>query len=109
MSNNITTETDRLADLARLIADRVPVLIDEARDQINQAITAAMEEAQERDGGKAVLTLAITAKWDLDGDAVIVSMPVSVKRKFECAARLEDHNQENLPFTVAVEDDGGAA
>ena len=96
--------SDRIKDLSDLIASKVPVLIDEARDQINEAITAAMEDAQERDGAKAILSLAITAKWDLDGNSVVVSMPVSVKRKFEAVGKLDDPNQENLPFTTTQED-----
>jgi hypothetical protein len=91
---------DRIGELATLIAARVPVLIDEARDQINEAITAAMEAAQEKEDGdgKAVLSLAITAKWDLDGNTVAISMPVNVRRKFECVANLEDPNQPALPM-----------
>ena len=89
--------SDRIAELAELIASRVSPLIEEARDQINKAITAAVEEAQEGEG-KAVLTLAISAKWDLDGNTVTVSLPVAVKRRFESVARLEDKNQPSLPM-----------
>ena len=92
---------DRISELAALIADRIPALIEEARDQINEAINAAVEDAQERENGKAVLSLAITAKWDLDGNAVVISMPVAVRRKFEVTAALEDPNQEHLPFVEA--------
>lgn len=99
--------SDRIAELAALIAGRIPGLIDEARDQINEAINAAMEDAQERENGKAILSLAITAKWDLDGDAVVISMPVAVRRKFEVVGKLEDPNQEDLPFTTMVEDLNG--
>ena len=99
--------SDRIAELAALIADRVPALIEEAKDQINEAINAAMEDAQERENGKAILSLAITAKWDLDGNAVVISLPVAVRRKFEVVAALEDPNQEQLPFTEAVEDRDG--
>lgn len=98
---------DRISELAALIADRIPALIEEARDQINEAINAAVEDAQERENGKAILSLAITAKWDLDGNAVVISMPVAVRRKFEVVAALEDPNQEQLPFTAAVEDRDG--
>lgn len=100
---------DRIAELAALIANRIPALIEEARDQINEAINASMEDAQARENGKAVLSLAITAKWDLDGNAVVISMPVAVRRKFEVVAALEDPNQENLPFIEAVEDTKGGA
>jgi hypothetical protein len=96
--------SDRIAELAALIAGRIPGLIEEARDQINESINATMEDAQERENGKAILSLAITAKWDLDGNSVVISMPVSVRRKFEVVGKLEDPNQENLPFTTTEED-----
>jgi len=90
--------SDRIAELAALIAGRIPGLIEEARDQINESINATMEDAQERENGKAILSLAITAKWNLDTNTVEVSMPVTVKRKFTRTVNLPDHNQENLPF-----------
>lgn len=93
---------DRIAELAALIAGRIPGLIEEARDQINEAITAAVEEAQEGEG-KATLTLNIGAKWDLDGNTVTVSLPVAVKRRFESVARLEDPNQPSLPMGEGVD------
>jgi hypothetical protein len=67
-------------------------------------MSATMEDAQERENGKAILSLAITAKWDLDGDAVVISMPVAVRRKFEVVGKLQDPNQESLPFTTTEED-----
>jgi len=91
-----TKAVDRIDELKRLICAQVPVLIDEARDNITEAITACMEEAQEKEEGKAVLSLAITAKWDLDGSAVVVSMPVNVRRKFQVTALMEDPNQPKL-------------
>jgi len=91
------TAVDRIDELKRLICAQVPVLIDEARDNITEAINACMEEAQDKDEGKAVLSLAITAKWDLDGSAVVVSMPVNVRRKYEVTALMDDPNQPKLP------------
>lgn len=90
--------SDRISELAALIAAQIPRLVEDARDQINGAIDATMEEAQESESGKAVLSLGITAKWDLDGNAVVVSMPVSVKRRFEVVAKLSDPNQPQLPM-----------
>jgi len=52
----MTTTPDRLAELANLIAARVPVLIDEARDQINECINATLEDAQAKEDGKAILS-----------------------------------------------------
>jgi hypothetical protein len=97
----VSTETkavDRIDELKRLICAQVPILIDEARDNITEAITATMEEAQEKEEGKAVLSLAITAKWDLDGSAVVVSMPVNVRRKFTVTASMDDPQQPGLPL-----------
>ena len=97
----MSTETkavDRIDELKRLICAQVPILIDEARDNITEAITATMEEAQEKEEGKAVLSLAITAKWDLDGSAVVVSMPVNVRRKFTVTASMDDPQQPGLPL-----------
>lgn len=96
----MTTTPDRLADLAALIATRVPVLIEEARDQINECINATMEDAQAKEDGKAILSIAITAKWDLNGNAVVVSMPVNVRRKFESVGRLDDPSQPALPIVA---------
>lgn len=97
-----TKAVDRIDELKRLICAQVPVLIDEARDNITEAITACMEEAQEKEEGKAVLSLAITAKWDLDGSAVVVSMPVNVRRKFQVTALMDDPNQATLPGIESV-------
>lgn len=97
---------DRIDELSRIICDKVPVLIDKARDQINEAITAAMEDAQEREDGKAILSLSISVKWDLNGTAVVVSMPVNVRRKFEECDNMDDPDQPKLP---GIGTEGGAA
>ena len=100
------SNTDRIDELKRVICAQVPILIDEARDNITEAITAIMEEVQENEGdGKAVLSLAITAKWDLDGSAVVVSMPVNVRRKFTVTASMDDPNQPTLPLDPLREED----
>ena len=57
-----------------------------------------MVRALEKEEGKAVLSLAITAKWDLDGSAVVVSMPVNVRRKYEVTALMDDPQQPTLPL-----------
>lgn len=98
MNPKTPTAVDRIDELKRLICAQVPVLIDEARNNITEAINAIMEEVQEKEKGKAVLSLAITANWDLDGSAVVVSMPVNVRRKFQVTALMEDPNQPKLPL-----------
>lgn len=87
--------SDRIDDLAALVSSQVQPLICEARDQINEAINAALEEAQEGDG-KSTLSLSISVKWDLDSNTVTVSLPVAVKRRFEVIAKLEDKNQVKM-------------
>lgn len=87
--------SDRIDDLAALVASQVQPLICEARDQINEAINAALEEAQEGDG-KSTLSLSISVKWDLDSNTVTVSLPVAVKRRFEVIGKLEDKNQVKM-------------
>lgn len=95
----MSDEINRIEELAALIQAEVPRLIGEATDAINESINVALEEAQETESdAPAKLRLAITATWNLDTNAVEVSMPVTVKRKFIRTVNLPDHNQENLPF-----------
>lgn len=101
-------QPDRIAELSRIICAEVPILIEEARDQISASIDAIMEQAQETEDAKAVLTLSISAKWDLDGQSVIVAMPVNVRHKFSRTATMDDPSQPTLPgvdgdSTAAVE------
>ena len=92
-----TESPDRIAELSRIICAEVPSLIEEARDSINASIDAIMEQAQEAEDGKAVLTLSISAKWDLDGQSVVVAMPVNVRHKFSRTAAMDDPQQPTLP------------
>lgn len=102
----MSEEINRIEELAALIQAEVPRLIGEATDAINESINVALEEAQETESdAPAKLRLAITATWNLDTNTVEVSMPVTVKRKFSRVVNLPDHNQENLPFIVAEEDE----
>lgn len=101
-------QPDRIAELSRIICAEVPILIEEARDQINASIDAIMEQAQETEEGKAVLTLSISAKWDLDGQSVVVAMPVNVRHKFSRTATMDDPNQPTLPgVELTIETGGG--
>ena len=96
------TKPDRIAELSRIICAEVPILIEEARDQIDAAINAVMEQAQETEDGKAILTLSISAKWDLDGQNVVVAMPVNVRHKFSRTATMDDPNQPTLPGVESI-------
>ena len=89
---------DRISGLSRIICAEVPALIEDARDQINDAINAIVEQAQETEDAKSVLTIGITAKWDLDGQSVVVSMPVNVRHKFSRTASMDDPQQPSLPL-----------
>lgn len=89
------SNTDRLSELGRIVADRVPALIEEARDNLLESIDALVEDAQEQDK-EATLRLTITVTWPLNGTAVNVSMPVSVRRKYEAMASLDDAAQPGL-------------
>ncbi len=99
-----TSNPDRIAELSRIICAEVPILIEEARDEINAAINAIVEQAQEAEDSKSIITLSFAAKWDLDGLNVVVSMPVNVRHKFSRTATMDDPNQPKLPLT---EDGGG--
>jgi hypothetical protein len=96
---------DRISELSRIICAEVPALIEEARDQINASIDAIMEQSQETDDSKAVLSLSISAKWDLDGQSVVVSMPVNVRHKFSRTASMDDPQQPALPLDPIREED----
>ena len=93
----MTTPTpSRIDDLAAKVAVSIPGLFAEAADQITECINSVMETAQDNDGAKAILTLPISVKWDLDGTAVIVSLGVNVKRKYEQIKNLDDPDQPKL-------------
>lgn len=88
---------DRISDLREFIASKLPELFDSARDQINEAINAAVEDAQDNPDKAAILSLSIGVKWDLGGNSVVVSMPVAVRRKYEAVGTLDDPSQPKLP------------
>jgi hypothetical protein len=90
----------KLAQIGQFVIARIPWLLAEAEDQIQAAIDAAVEAANEADEPKAVvLTLPINVKWNLDTNSVEVAIAVAVKRKFESVGKLEDPNQPTLPMT----------
>lgn len=91
-----TPTPSRIDDLAKKVAQQIPALFAEASDTITNAINSVIENSQENDDGKAVLTIPISVKWDLGGTAVIVSLGVKVASKFEAAINLDDPNQPGL-------------
>jgi hypothetical protein len=96
-------EIDRIEELGQIVADEIPGLMSEAKDQITEAINAAVEEAQETNeaGGEVTpkLTLSISVVWDLDSNEVEIRMPVAVKRKFGAKTKMPDHSAPELPGT----------
>lgn len=105
MSQEQTPEIDRIQELADFVAGKVPVVINDARDQITEACTAAVESAHEseEEAKEAVLSLSISVKWNLDTNKVEVKLPVKITRNFTASGELEDHEQPALPL---VDQDG---
>jgi hypothetical protein len=99
----MSEEIDRIEELGQLVADEIPGLMSEAKDQITEAINAAVEESQETNeaGGESSpkLTLSISVVWDLDSNEVEIRMPVAVKRKFGAKTKMPDHSAPELPGT----------
>lgn len=100
--------TPKPQDLLDSIADaagrEVTNLILGMRDEINEAINACVENAQDEadrttDAKHAVLTLPVSIKWDLDTRAVQMSLAVSIKRKATADIVLDDPAQQALPLT----------
>jgi len=94
---------DRLDEIAAKVGARVPVLILDLRDQIMEAITAALEESQDaaettQKGRPAVLSIPISVKWGLEDLSVAVEASVSVKTKSKATIELTDPNQPRLPM-----------
>lgn len=95
---------DLLDSIAVAAGKEVAKLILGMRDEINEAITACVENTQDEaerttDAKHAVLTLPVSIKWDLDTRAVQVSLAVAIKRKATADIVLDDPAQPNLPLT----------
>ena len=97
--------TPKPQDLLDSIADaagrEVTKLILGMRDEINDAINACVENAQDEaeratDAKHAVLTLPVSIKWDLDTRAVQVSLAVAVRHKATADIVLDDPAQQAL-------------
>lgn len=109
-----TMSTPKPQDLLDSIADaagkEITKLILGMRDEINEAITACVENAQDEaerttDAKRAVLTLPFSVKWDLDTRAVTVSLAVAIRRKATADIVLDDPAQHRLPL---IDADGDA-
>ena len=96
---------DRIDTLAELAASQVRDLILEARDSIPESITAIVEEAKQAGEDKTVLAIAPRIAWDLGKNSVVVTLNVTTRRRYECAAYLDDPDQEKLPL---LDGDGDA-
>lgn len=101
---------DLLDSIADAAGNEVAKLILGMRDEINEAITACVENAQDEadrttDAKHAVLTLPVSIKWDLDTRAVQVSLAVSIKRKATADIVLDDPAQPKLALIQNGEDE----
>ena len=99
-----------LDQIAVAAGKRVEELILDLREQINEAITATLEESADeahktKEGKRAVLTIPASIKWDLDTRAVQVSLAVAIKHKASKDIVFDDPNQKNLPLTLVHEED----
>jgi len=105
---------DPITELAEIVASKIPALIEEARDQINSAITATMEDAQDaaeetREGKPAKLTIPIAITWNLDTRTIDVALTATVRRKYKATGELSDPAQPLLPIndhTVTISTPG---
>jgi hypothetical protein len=93
---------NRIQQIADEVGKLAPSLIMDLEDRINDAATAALESAREaRDDGqekKAVVSIGLTIKWDLDALEVDLSASVSARTKATAKFDLEDPNQTTLPI-----------
>lgn len=106
MSTNAKSAQDILDQIAQAAGKKVTQLFLEMRDQINEAITACVEDAQDeadksKEGKHAVLSIPVAIKWDLDTRAVQVALSVAIKRKATADIVIDDPNQSTLPFRDA--------
>lgn len=92
---------DRITDLGEFAGRRIPRLIEEACEQINEAAVAVVETA-EADEKDAVLNIPVAIKWHLDTGKVEITLAVNLRRKWESCGELPDRNQPKLP---GLEDD----
>jgi len=93
-----------LDKIAVAAGKRVEKLILDLREEINEAITATLEESadeahKKKEGKRAVLTIPASIKWDLDTRAVTVSLSVAVRHKATADILLDDPSQPNLQLT----------
>ena len=106
MSRNAKSAQNILDQIAQAAGKQVTQLFFEMRDQINEAITACVEDAQDeanqsKEGKHAVLSIPVSIKWDLDTRAVQVALSVAIKRKATADIVIDDPNQSTLPFRDA--------
>ena len=110
MSRNAKSAQNILDQIAQAAGKQVTQLFFEMRDQINEAITACVEDAQDeadksKEGKHAVLSIPVAIKWDLDTRAVQVALSVAIKRKVTADIVIDDPNQAKLPLTLVHEED----
>ena len=86
-------------NLSQLI-ERAPAelrkMLDEARDEIAEAMLQALAESKEDGGGKPVVNVPFGMRIDLERNGVTYSPTVTRKSKWEVAQPFDDPKQEKL-------------
>lgn len=77
------------------MANRARALICEAEDEIQKAIEATCDIAND-EKKEAVLALPIAVRWNMDTNKVEVTVGVNVRHKFTSEASLPDPDQPEL-------------
>lgn len=72
-------------------------LLDEARDEIAEAMLQALAESKESET-KAVVSVPFTMKLDLSNNGVNYALTVTRKSKWEVVQPFDDPEQEKLPL-----------
>lgn len=89
--------SDRIEQIAEAAREHVPTLILGMREEIERAITNALDAARE-DDAKAVLRIPVAITWDIDSWGVKIAATVSHRVKSEVTVQLDDPDQPRLPL-----------
>ena len=94
---------EKLERIARLSAQRLPVLIGEMEEDILLAIRKKVEEAQALNKEKVSFSLTHTIKLDLGKDSQTDSLAVGIRVKNEISGELPDPDQTEMEFDEWLE------
>ena len=90
--------TEQIEAIAKAIAEHIPELIGDIQEPIRDAATAILEETQDTEGAKPVLSIGITCKVNLSTNPpkLAVKAAVAVRRSAEHQFELDDPTQPKL-------------